>query len=308
LASTPSHSPRTRAGRRAVAAAALVRAAALPAAAAFAASLAATPASYAQPAAVTAVGACPFESSLFHACALEKAKSFDPPRTPEGVPDFQGYWRGQANGGAYDFEPNPGGFAVPASTGVVVDPPDKRIPYQPWALARRNELRTQGFLDPQAHCAPSGAPRKNFTNFGWRIVQPDGYVLFVYESMHDYRIIPTDGRPHLPEAIKLWHPDAVGRWEGNTLVVDYANLNGRNWLDMSGNFQSEHSRVVERYTMIDADTIHFEATVEDSSVYTRPWTLAIALTRNTEENYYQLEYACHEGERDLQHIGAAEAE
>jgi hypothetical protein len=252
-----------------------------------------------------APGACPFESSAFHVCALERAKTFDPPRTAEGVPDFQGYWRGQANGAAYDFEPNPGGFAVPASTGIVVDPEDKRIPYQPAARERRNELRTQGLLDPQAHCAPSGAPRKNFTNFGWRIVQPDGYVLFVYESMHDYRIIPTDGRPHLPEAIKLWHPDAVGHWEGNTLVVDYANMNGRNWLDMSGNFQSEHSRVVERYTMIDANTIHFEATVEDPTIYTRPWTLAIAFTRNTEENYYQLEYACHEGERDLQHIGAA---
>jgi hypothetical protein len=248
---------------------------------------------------------CPTESSPFHVCALEKAKTFDPPRTAEGVPDFQGYWRGVANGAAYDFEPSPGGFAVPQSTGVVVDPPDKRIPHQPAARARRDELRTQGLLDPQAHCAPSGAPRKNFTNFGWRIVQPDGYVLFVYESMHDYRIIPTDGREHLPEAIKLWHPDAVGRWEGNTLVVDYANMNGRNWLDMSGNFQSEHSRVVERYTMIDANTIHFEATVEDPTIYTRPWTLAIAFTRNTEENYYQLEYACHEGERDLQHIGAA---
>ena len=259
--------------------------------------------SQAQPSA--GASACPTESSPFHVCALERAKTFDPPRTAEGVPDFQGYWRGVANGAAYDFEPSPGGFAVPASTGIVVDPPDKRIPYQAWAAARRNELRTQGFLDPQAHCAPSGAPRKNFTNFGWRIVQPDGYVLFVYESMHDYRIIPTDGRDHLPEAIKLWHPDAVGRWEGNTLVVDYANMNGRNWLDMSGNFQSEHSHVVERYTMIDANTIHFEATVEDPTLYTRPWTLAIAFTRNTEENYYQLEYACHEGERDLQHIGAA---
>jgi hypothetical protein len=120
--------------------------------------------------------------------------------------------------------------------------------------------------------------------------------------MHDYRVIPTDGRPHLPEAIKLWHGDPVGRWEGNTLVVDYRNVNGRNWFDMSGNFQTEQTHVVERYTLIDADTMHFQATIEDPTLYTRPWTLAIPFTRNTEQGYYQLEYACHEGERDLQHF------
>ena len=82
-------------------------------------------------------------------------------------------------------------------------------------------------------------------------------------------------------------------------------MNGRNWLDMSGNFQSEHTHVVERYTLIDANTIHFEARIEDPTIYTRPFTIVIPFTRNVEQGYYQLEYACHEGERDLQHIGEA---
>jgi hypothetical protein len=185
---------------------------------------------------------------------------------------------------------------------TFIDTPDRLIPYQPWALARRNELRGQGANDPQAHCAPSGAPRKNVTLFGWKFVQPEGYVLLLYESMHDYRIIPTNNRPHIPARIRLWHGDPVGRWEGDTLVVSYRNLNGRHWFDMSGNFQSENLHVVERYTMYDPDAILFEARIEDDTMYTRPWTLALAFERNTEEGYYQLEYACHEGERDLQHL------
>jgi hypothetical protein len=248
------------------------------------------------------VGGCPADSVAFHQCAMQKARTFDPPRTPDGRPDMQGYWLSRHNGAAYDIEPGPGGFAIPASSGVIVDPSDRRIPYQAWALAKRNELRQKSFDDPQGHCAPSGAPRKNFTNFGWKIVQLPRAVVLLYESMHDYRVIPIDGRPHLPSAIKLWHGDPIGHWEGDTLVVDYTNLNGKHWLDMSGNFQSEHTHVVERYTMIAPDAIHFEATVEDPTIYTRSWTLAIPFARNTEPGYYQLEYACHEGERDLQHF------
>jgi hypothetical protein len=248
---------------------------------------------------------CPLATAEFHPCALAAAKSFEPPRTAEGVVDFGGYWRSETNGAAYNIEPAPGSFAIPETLGIIVDPPDHRIPYQPWAREKRDELLADGYNDPQAHCAPSGSPRKNFTNYGWKIIQPPGYVLFVYESMHDYRVIPTDARAHLRDAIRLWHEDPIGHWEGDTLVVDYTNANGRNWFDMSGNFQSENIHVVERYTMVDENTIHFEATIEDPTVYTRPWTLVIPFRRNTEASYYQLEYACHEGERDLQHIAGA---
>ena len=252
------------------------------------------------------IGGCSIEDAIdFHACATEKAKTFTAPRTDEGTPDFQGYWRSRNNNAAYNIEPADASFGIPASGGHIIDTADRLIPYRPSALARRNELRGKGFEDPQAHCAPSGSPRKNVTLFGWRIIQPSGHVLFLYESMHDYRIIPTSGRPHIPDTIKLWHGDPVGRWEDETLVVDFRNLNGRHWFDMSGNFQSEHIHVEERYTMYHPDAILFEARIEDETMYTRPWTLAFALERNTEEGYYQIEYACHEGERDLQHLSAA---
>jgi hypothetical protein len=84
--------------------------------------------------------------------------------------------------------------------------------------------------------------------------------------------------------------------------VDYTNLNGKHWFDMSGNFQTANTHVVERYTLIGPDAMHFEARIEDATIYTRSWTLAIPFVRNTEEGYYQVEYACHEGERDLQHF------
>ena len=265
------------------------------------------PAGDTSPGQAAVVGGCSIADVVeFHACATRKAETLTPSQTAEGVPDFQGYWRSRNNNAAYNIEPAEASFGIPASGGHIIDTPDRLIPYQPWALERRNALRGKGFEDPQAHCAPSGAPRKNVTLFGWRLIQPAGHVLFLYESMHDYRIIPTSNRAHIPQSITLWHGDPVGRWEGHTLVVDYRNLNGRHWFDMSGNFQSEHIHVVERYTMYHPDAILFEARIEDDTMYTRPWTVAFALERNTEEGYYQIEYACHEGERDLQHLKAAQ--
>jgi hypothetical protein len=250
------------------------------------------------------VGGCELSDvSRFYTCASAKVKSYKPARTAENVPDLQGYWRSRNNNAAYNVEAAAATFGIPASSGHIIDTPDRQIPYTPDALKRRNELRGRGLEDPQAHCAPSGAPRKNVTLFGWKIIQPSGHVLFLYESMHDYRIIPTNNRPHISPAMKLWHGDPVGHWEGDTLVVDYRNLNGRHWFDMSGNFQTENIHVIERYTMYDPNAILFEARIEDPTIYTRPWTLAFALERNTDKGYYQLEYACHEGERDLQHLG-----
>ena len=264
------------------------------------------PAGDTRPEQAVIIGGCALADVMtFHACATAKAKAFTPPRTRENTPDFQGYWRSRNNNAAYNVEPSPATFGIPASGGHIIDTPDHKIPYRPEALTRREQLRGKGFDDPQAHCAPSGAPRKNVTLFGWKIIQPAGHVLFLYESMHDYRIIPTNGRPHISPAFKMWHGDPVGKWEGNTLVVDYRNMNGRHWFDMSGNFQTENIHVVERYTMYDANAILFEARIEDATIYTRPWTLAFALERNTEPGYYQLEYACHEGERDLQHLAGA---
>jgi hypothetical protein len=119
--------------------------------------------------------------------------------------------------------------------------------------------------------------------------------VLLFDFNHTNRIIPLDGRPRLAENMKLWMGDSRGRWEGNTLVVDVTNHNDRTWLDRSGNLHTDALHVVERWTFVDADTIRYEATLEDPKAYTRPWTIGLNLLRIKEEGYEFWEQACYEG-------------
>ena len=112
---------------------------------------------------------------------------------------------------------------------------------------------------------------------------------------HAFRVIPLDGRPHLAENIKLWRGDSRGRWEGNTLVVDVTNHDARTWFDQAGAYHSDALHVVERFTFVDANTINYEATLEDPKAYTRPWKIAFTHKRTAEQGYEILEDACYEG-------------
>jgi hypothetical protein len=237
-----------------------------------------------------------------------KAKAGPFTRLPDGKPDMQGYWQTSNFFTAYDLETHERAeFGVPAGKGVIVDPPDGKIPYQPWALERKKDMVAHHlFEDPQAHCYLSGVPRQMYTPFGFQILQPPGSVLILYEAFHSYRIIPLDGRPHVPPAIRMFEGDSRGHWEGDTLVIDVTNQNPNTWFDMAGNFHSDALHVVERYTPVDANTINYEATLEDPKVFTRPFKIAFGLARNPEANYQQMEFACLEGEKDLQHYTESE--
>jgi hypothetical protein len=236
----------------------------------------------------------------------EKAGPFT--RLPDGKPDMQGYWETRNFFTAFDLETHERAeFGVPAGKGVIIDPPDGKIPYQPWAAAKKKDLiEHHMFEDPQAHCYLSGVPRQMYTPFGFQILQPPGYVVLLYEAFHSYRIIPLDMRPHISSAIRLFEGDSRGHWEGDTLVVDVTNQNDSTWFDMAGNFHSDALHVIERYTPVDANTINYQATLEDPKVFTRPFTIAFALGRNTQPDYQQMEYACVEGEKDLQHYTESE--
>jgi len=111
--------------------------------------------------------------------------------------------------------------------------------------------------------------------------------------------VPLDGRRHLADTIRLWHGDSLGHWEGDTLVVDTTNLNGKTWLNEVGDIVSHAETVVERFRPASADTIQYEATVNDPIVFTRPWTIAMPLKRQEGE---LLEVACLEDNQDLQHL------
>jgi hypothetical protein len=219
-----------------------------------------------------------------------------PARTPDGHPDLQGVWQ-VANGARYDLEDHPARLGVPAGRSVVVDPPDGRIPYQAWARVKRKEnfdnSRTADPLksaDPLAKCYMPGVPRATYLGWPLQIFQTRDYVTIAYEWTHVYRIVHVNGTPH-PEPPEFWMGDSRGRWEGNTLVVDVRNFNGRAWFDMAGNFHSEALHVVERYTPLDANTLRYEATIEDPKVFTRPWTIRMALHRQPDA--VLAEYECH---------------
>lgn len=131
------------------------------------------------------------------------------------------------------------------------------------------------------------------------IVQDGDWVVFLSETSHDVRIIPMDGRPHR-EDYWAWEGDSRGRWEADTLVIDVTGFNGKTWLDQAGNVVDENLHVVERFRMSGPDRIVYEATVEDPTVYASPWTMRVTISRQP-GNVEIMEYACLEGERDVEH-------
>jgi hypothetical protein len=238
---------------------------------------------------------CSEEPARFHACATEKAKTFSPPRTPDGRPNFTGHWN-RARVTSDNIEEHAEVVGDPGGKSLVVDPPDGKIPYQPWALARRDD-NAKHYIAPQALCFQPAAPRSAYAPGGYQILQTRDSVVFLHDFAHSYRVVHTAGRPHVPGSVRLAMGDSRGRWEGNTLVVDATNYTGKSWFDNEGNFFSDAVRIVERWTMIAPDAIHYEATIEDAKVYTRPWTVAFGIRRNADPTYELYESACFEGNR-----------
>jgi hypothetical protein len=232
------------------------------------------------------VAGCPSTPAAFHSCAVEKAKAFTPPRTPDGQPNLQGIYE------------TPMGGALAGNNSIVVDPPGGVIPYQPWAKAQKAE-NVEHYIDPYTHCLPITAPRIMLSPRTRQIQQYPGYLTIINESGgHPFRVVYLDGRPHLSQDIKLWRGDSRGRWEGNTLVIETTNLSGLHWFGAGGDFFSDAMKISERLTPVDANTLDYTATIDDPKVSTRPWTVAFALERNMEKGYEWMEEGCFESDRD----------
>ena len=235
------------------------------------------------------------------------------PRLPGGRPDLQGLWLKSAGGfqglfiGSLDGTNLAAGGARGARGGrggvpTRGGPTPARYEYTPEAEAERTYRLQRGYEDPEARCHLPGVPRALDQPAGLypvQIIQDEKWVALLHEAMHDVRIIPTDNSKH-PRNYWAWDGDSRGRWEGDTLVVDVANFNGRTWLDMAGNFVDENEHVVERFTLVDADTILYQATVTDPTVFVKPVEMRFTLKRVPAEQQI-LEYSCLEGERSLQH-------
>jgi hypothetical protein len=220
-------------------------------------------------------------------------------RMPDGKPDLQGFYEAKTRGANQGLQRRPG---APASRDLIVDPPGGKLPLQPWAKveAASRDTTERGYDDPTAHCFPAGVPRTIWVPEGMDLIQTPDYIVLLFERTQ-WRIIPLDGRAHLPEGMRLWQGDSLGHWEGDTLVVDTTNLNGKTWLDEAGEVISYDAHVVERFIPSGPDTLRYEATVNDPVVYTRPWTISFPIDR---EKFELIEAACHEEDHDLPHLKA----
>jgi hypothetical protein len=236
-----------------------------------------------------------------------------------------------AGAGAYDREPKPGdtgaynGFWVEpgkasAQTSLIVDPPDGKLPPVTAeaqkgadALEARRRVPASSWEDMNAYdrCITRGLPGAmipGFYNHNYQIVQTPEYLAILVEMIHDVRIIPLDGRPHLDPHIRQWMGDSRGRWEGQTLVVETINFNDKVG-EFTGNamrlpngdpigpryhavFGTTGLTLVERFTRVDANTIDYRFTVTDPKTFTKPWTAATPMTKIKGPLF---EYACHEG-------------
>lgn len=187
-------------------------------------------------------------------------------------------------------------------TSLIVDPPDGRMPpFTPEGQKRRAAAITARQLPPAGpenrtpseRCITFGVPRLGAGyNSYYQIVQTPKFVVLHMETIHDARVIPLDRRAHLPTTVRSWTGDSIGRWEGDTLVVDTTNFSSKT------NFQgsSENLHTIERFTRVGPNTINYEITAEDATTWTKPWTVMIPL-KHTQDKIY--EFACHEVNRGL---------
>lgn len=190
-------------------------------------------------------------------------------------------------------------------TSLITDPPDGRIPYTAEGRQKRLAFDASAFLAPRSgppagpedlsthiRCITYGTPRLGGPSASYKsyyqIVQTPGYVMLLTEAFHDARIIPLDGRAHLPPALRQWSGDARGRWQGDTLIVETSNFS-RN-LHLLGS--AEHLQIVERFTRTSTDQIAYEMTFTDPTVFSRPWTAVVHLHQTSAQIF---EDACHEG-------------
>src|SRR5665213_1100173 len=210
------------------------------------------------------------------------------PRTIDGKPDLKGIWQASSTADA-DLQDHAAAFNMLAGRSVVVT--GGTIPYQLWAAAKRAEnFQNRQKADPLGQCYLPGIPRIMYMEFPFQIFQTPQAVAIAFEWSLVYRLIYTNGSQH-PTDIDSWMGDSRGRWDGDTLVVDVSNYNDKTWFDMAGDFHSDALHVVERYRMTGPDTIRYEATIEDSKVFTKPWTIGIDLERRKDRDRL-FEYNC----------------
>jgi hypothetical protein len=213
------------------------------------------------------------------------------PRSPNGKPDFSGIWQ-TTSAADYDLEPHSGRKDAPPGVGIVEG---GVIPYTPDALAtKQKNFADRLKQDPRLKCWTLGTPRGIYYPEPFQIFQRAQDVTVFFEFGHSVRTIHTDGTLHpVDRHQEFWLGDSRGHWEGDTLVVDVTDFNDQTWLSRAGDFHDEALHVVERWTLIDANTIDYKATLEDPTVFSKPWNIEVFLYRHREPKFELIENYCY---------------
>jgi hypothetical protein len=207
---------------------------------------------------------------------------------------------------------------------LIIDPPDGKLPAMtPGAMkreaayaalndARNGEGRADSWLDRSLYdrCITRGLPGSMMPAIygnSYQILQSPDSVAIRYEMIHETRVIPLDGRPHVNQGIREYLGDARAHWDGNTLVVETTNFTNRTHMGYNNRYNSEKYKLTERFTPVAANRLQWQVTIDDPDTWTRPWTYTMPLVRDDTQQVF--EYGCHEGNLGLEHIlSAARAE
>jgi hypothetical protein len=219
------------------------------------------------------------------------------PRTADGQPDLSGIWQA-LNTAHWNLEPHVSAypvllelgaqFAVPPGHGVVEG---GSIPYLPEALAERDRRFANRLEeDPEGKCYLGGVPRSTYMPYPFQILQNADDIVIYYQYGTGVRRLFVDGEE--PAPLDSWHGWSNAHWEGDTLVVEVTGLNGLTWLDRAGNYASENATVTERYTPLGPNHLQYEATIDDPTVFSRPWTIRMPLYRIVDDRFRLLEFKC----------------
>jgi hypothetical protein len=208
------------------------------------------------------------------------------PKKANGQPDLSGMW----------MEPG-----LKYLINIAADLKPGEVPFQPWAEAEyKQRMADRGKNDPNNLCLPSMIPEKIAVTSPWKIVETPGLTMILYESRTIFRQIFTDGRPLPKDPNPDWQGYSIGKWEGDTFVVETNGTNGRGWLDTNGHPVTDKLHVTERYHRKDFGHLEIGITIDDPGAYTKPWT--VNQVANYQPDTELLEYICEENNRDVGHF------
>jgi hypothetical protein len=213
------------------------------------------------------------------------------PRLSNGKPDFSGIWQSLSTAD-YDLEPHSTRADAPPGAGYVEG---GVIPYTAAALQKKQKnFAARGTDDPRLKCWTLGTPRGIYYPEPFEVLQRPDDVSIVFEFGNSIRTIHTNGTLHPVDTDnEFWLGDSRGHWEGDTLVVDVRDFNDETWLTRAGDFHDEALHVVERWKYLNANTIDYQATLDDPNIFSRPWTLEVYLYRHLEKNFQVIENYCY---------------